>query len=211
MKARNVALAIILALSLGVLPAVHAEPSVTIIMEKTTYSYCEKLFYIIEVSEITGEAAIIHIRDETGKGSSAIPIEIPNLQNPIPSLMAFEEEVFPLGKYFIDVEYSGSEFTAEFNLIDSDNICIPVAIKQFMIEWLNDKMPDGYLMDAFQKYIDTKLIDIPFEINDENILEIDIPDWVKNVGYWWVQGVISDKDLAQVVNYLVEKEIVSVN
>jgi len=212
MKARNVALPIILAISFVVfLPAVHAEPSVTIIMEKTTYSYCEKLFYIIEVSEITGEEAIIHIRDETGKGSSAIPIEIPNLQNPIPSLMAFEEEVFPLGKYFIDVEYSGSEFTAEFNLIDSDNICIPVAIKQFMIEWFNDKIPDGYLMDAFQKYIDTKLIDIPFEINDENILEIDIPDWVKNVGYWWVQGVISDKDLAQVVNYLVEKEIVSVN
>ena len=212
MKARNVALPIILAISFVVfLPAVHAEPSVTIIMEKTTYSYCEKLFYIIEVSEITGEEAIIHIRDETGKGSSAIPIEIPNLQNPIPSLMAFEEEVFPLGKYFIDVEYSGSEFTAEFNLIDSDNICIPVAIKQFMIEWFNDKIPDGYLMDAFQKYIDTKLMDIPFEINDENILEIDIPDWVKNVGYWWVQGVISDKDLAQVVNYLVEKEIVSVN
>jgi len=212
MKARNVALPIILAISFVVfLPAVHAEPSVTIIMEKTTYSYCEKLFYIIEVSEITGEEAIIHIRDETGKGSSAIPIEIPNLQNPIPSLMAFEEEVFPLGKYFIDVEYSGSEFTAEFNLIDSDNICIPVAIKQFMIEWFNDKIPDGYLMDAFQKYIDTKLIDIPFEINDENILEIDIPDWVKNVGYWWVQGVISDKDLAQVVNYLVEKEIISVN
>ena len=212
MKARNVALPIILAISFVVfLPAVHAEPSVTIIMEKTTYSYCEKLFYIIEVSEITGEEAIIHIRDETGKGSSAIPIEIPNLQNPIPSIIAFEKEVFPLGKYFIDVEYSGSEFTAEFNLIDSDNICIPVAIKQFMIEWFNDKIPDGYLMDAFQKYIDTKLMDIPFEINDENILEIDIPDWVKNVGYWWVQGVISDKDLAQVVNYLVEKEIVSVN
>jgi len=212
MKARNVSLAIILAISFVVfLPAVHAEPSVTIIMEKTTYSYCEKLFYIIEVSEITGEPAIIHIRDEAGKGSSAIPIEITNLQNPIPSLFAFEKDTFPLGKYFIDVEYSGSEFTAEFNLIDSDNICIPVAIKQFLIEWLNDRMSDGYLIDAFQKYIDTKLIDIPFEINDENIREIDIPDWVKNVGYWWIEGVISDENFAQVVNYLIEKGIISLN
>ena len=27
----------------------------TIMMEKTTYTYCEKLVYSIEVSEITGE------------------------------------------------------------------------------------------------------------------------------------------------------------
>ncbi len=209
MKARNAASAMILVISFVFLPAAHAEPSVSIIMEKTTYSYCEKLFYIIEVSEITGDNAIIHIRDEAGKGSSAIPIPITNLQNPVPSLIAFEKEIFPLGKYFIDVEYSGAEFTAEFNLIDSDNICIPVVIKQFLIEWLNDKMLDGYLIDAFQRYVDTKLIDIPFEINDENIREIYIPNWVKNVGYWWVQGVISDKDFAQVINYLIGKNIIS--
>jgi len=209
MKTRIVILPIILALSFVFLPAVYAEPSVNIIMEKTTYSYCEKLFYIIQVSEITGDNAIIHIRDEAGKGSSAIPIPITNLQNPVPSLIAFEAEIFPLGKYFIDVEYSGAKITSEFNLIDSDNICIPGLIKQFLIEWLNDKMTDGYLMDAFQKYVDTKLIDIPFEINDENIREIDIPDWVKNVGYWWVQGVISDKDFAQVISYLIDENIIS--
>ena len=95
MKARNITLSIILAISFVLfVPDVNAEPSVTIIMEKTTYSYCEKLFYIIEVSEITGESAIIHIRDEAGKGSSAIPIPITNLQNPIPSLFVFEKEVF---------------------------------------------------------------------------------------------------------------------
>jgi len=209
MRVRNAVLPIILAISFVFLPVVYAEPSVTIIMEKTTYSYCEKLFYTIEVSEITGDNAIIHIRDEAGKGSSAIPFPITNLQNPVPSIIAFEKEVFPLGKYFIDVEYSGAEFTSEFNLIDSDNICIPQVIKQFLIEWLNDKMPDGYLMDAFQKYVDIKLIDIPFEINDENIREIDIPDWVKNVGYWWVQGVISDKDFAQGISYLIEENIIS--
>jgi len=212
MRTRTVAFPIILAISFVFLPAVHAEPSVSIIMEKTTYSYCEKLFYIIEVSEITEELAIIHIRDETGKGSSAIPIEIKNLQNPIPALFPFEKDSgFAIGKYFIDVEYSGAEFTAEFNLIDSDNICIPQTIKQFSIEWLNDKMLDGYLIDAFQKYVDTQLIDIPFEINDENIHKIDIPDWVKNVVYWWVQEVISDKDFAQVINYLIDENIISLS
>jgi len=212
MKVKNAILIIIVATSFAVfLPEVHAEPSVTIIMEKTTYSYCERLFYIIEVSEVTGDPAIIHISDESGKGSSAIPIEIANLQNPVPSIIAFEKEVFPLGKYFVDVEYSGSKFTAEFDLVDSDNICIPSTISQFLIEWLNEKILDGYLIDAFQKYVDPKLIDIPFEINEENIHEIDIPDWVKSVGYWWVQGGISDKEFAQVINYLIDENIISSN
>ena len=192
-------------------PSIFAEPTVNIIMEKTTYSYCERLFYIIEVSEVTGDPAIIHIRDEAGKGSSAIPIQISNLQNPIPSLIAFEKEVFQIGKYFVDVEYSGSEFTAEFNLIDSDNICIPQTIKQFLIEWLNEKISDGYLIDAIQKYVDSKLIEIPFEINDKNIHDIDIPDWVKNVAYWWVQGGVSDKEFAEVVNYLIHENIIIAN
>ena len=192
-------------------PSIFAEPTVNIIMEKTTYSYCERLFYIIEVSEVTGDPAIIHIRDEVGKGSSAIPIQISNLQNPIPSLIAFEKEIFQIGKYFVDVEYSGSEFTAEFDLIDSDNICIPQTIKQFLIEWLNEKMSDGYLIDAFQKYVDTKLIEIPFEINEKNIHQITIPDWVKNIAYWWIQGGVSDKEFAEVINYLTHGNIITVN
>ena len=192
-------------------PSIFAEPTVNIIMEKTTYSYCERLFYIIEVSEVTGDPAIIHIRDEAGKGSSAIPIQISNLQNPIPSLIAFEKEIFQIGKYFVDVEYSGSEFTAEFDLIDSDNICIPQTIKQFLIEWLNEKMSDGYLIDAFQKYVDSKLIEIPFEINNKNIHDIEIPDWVKNIAYWWIQGGVSDKEFAEVINYLTHENIITVS
>jgi len=211
MKVRNVTLPIILAISLVFFPAVYAEPSVTIIMEKTTYSYCEKLFYTIEVSEITGENAIIHIRDESGKGSSAIPIPIINFQNPIPPLIAFDAEIFPLGKYFIDVEYSGAEFTAEFNLIDSNKVCIPGIIKQILTDWLAGNISDGFLIDAFQKYIDKEIINIPFEINENNVYEIDIPNWVKNVGYWWIEGVISDEDFAQVVNYLIDKKIISLS
>ena len=192
------------------LPTAYAEPSVNIIMEKTTYSYCEKLFYIIEVSEVTEDPAIIHIRDETGKGSSAIPIPILNLQNPIPSLIAFEKEIFPLGKYFVDVEYLGEKVTMEFNLIDSNNICIPEVIKPILTNWINGNISDGFMMDAFQKYVDRELIDIPYEINEDNVYEIDMPDWIKNnVGIWWVQEVISDKDFAQVISYLVDRNIIS--
>ena len=104
-----------------ILPSAYAEPKVEIIMEKTTYSYCEKLFYTIKVSEVTGNPAIIHIRDETGKGSSAIPFPITELENPVPSRVApFEKEIFPLGKYFVDIRVCRcAHNSAEFTLIDS--------------------------------------------------------------------------------------------
>ena len=94
MISRIVIFSIILVSGLFI-PSAFAEPTVNITMDKTTYTYCERLFYIIEVSEVTGDPAIIHIRDESGKGSSAIPIQISNLQNPIPSLIAFEKNIFP--------------------------------------------------------------------------------------------------------------------
>ncbi len=209
MRIKNAILPIILTISFVFLPAAYAEPSVSIIMEKTTYSYCEKLFYIIEVSEITGEPAIIHIRDETGKGSSAIPIPITNLQNPVPALVAFDKERFSLGKYFIDIEYANVEATAEFNLIDSNKVCLPEIIKQIIPDWLTGSTPDGFLIDALQKFVDKEIIDIPFEINGNNIFEIDMPDWVKNVGYWWISEAISDEDFAQVINYLIDENIIS--
>ncbi|HEY5735556.1 MAG TPA: hypothetical protein VIS47_03250 [Nitrosopumilus sp.] len=187
----------------------YAEPTVSIIIEKTAYEYCEKLVYIIEVSEVTGDPAIIHIRDEVGKGSSAIPIPIGGLQNLIPAAFPFEKEQFAPGKYFIDVEYNGISATSEFEIVDSENICIPGLIKQFIMGWINGEIPDGYFVDAIQKNVDPRLIDVPFQVNAENILEINMPSWVKeNVGVWWLKDMISDKDFAQVFNYLFDKKII---
>ena len=187
----------------------YAESTVSIEIEKTTYQYCEKLSYIIEVSELTGDPAIIHIRDESGKGSSAIPIPIGGLKNLVPAAFPFEKEQFAPGKYFIDVEYDGMSTSAEFEIVDSENVCIPGAIKQFIVGWINGEIPDGYFVDALQKNVDPKLIEVPFEVNSENILEINMPSWVKNnVGIWWVNDMISDKDFAQVFNYLFDKNII---
>jgi hypothetical protein len=54
-----------------ILPNVSAEPSAQIIMEQTTFSYGQKLVYTIEVSEITGDLAIIPI-----KNRNSIPISL---------------------------------------------------------------------------------------------------------------------------------------
>lgn len=194
--------------SVVLLPSVYATPTVEILMEKTTFRYCEKLFYTIEVSEVTGDPAIIHIRDQAGKGSSAIPIPISNQTNPIPSMIPFEAEIFPLGKYFIDVEYTGAKDSAEFDLIDSKNICIPTLMKQVAFSWINDKMSDGFFIDAINKFVDKNIISIPDKINEENLEYIHIPKWIKNTVGWWLEDKISDSEFSQVIQYLINKEII---
>ena len=208
MISKKIIFFIILIGSTGVVASANAEPTVTIIMEKTTYSYCEKLVYSIEVSEITGDPAIIHIRDGAGGESSAIPIPIEKLSNPIPSLHAFEKDIFPLGTYFIDVKYLGIQTTAEFNLIDSDNMCISEAMQPVVVKWINGEFADGMLVSGFQNIVDKKLIDIPFEFTEKNIKLLHIPEWVKSVGKGWVMGIISDKMFVQNLQYLIDEKII---
>ena len=195
--------------STGLGTSVFAEPQISIIMEKTTYTYCERLVYSIEVSEITGEPAIIHIRDGAGGKSSAIPIPIEKLSNPIPSLHAFEKDIFPLGTYFIDVEYLGIQTTAEFNLIDSDNRCISEAMQPVVVRWINGEFTDGMLISGFQNIVDKKLIDIPFEFTEKNIDSLYIPEWVKSVGKGWVMGIVSDEMFVKNLQYLIDEKIIT--
>ena len=209
MISKKIIFFIILIGSTGVVASANAEPTVTIIMEKTTYTYCEKLVYSIEVSEITGEHAIIHIRDGAGGKSSAIPIPIEKLSNPIPSLHAFEKDIFPLGKYFIDVEYLGIQTTSEFTLIDSNNMCISEAMQPVVVRWINGEFTDGMLISGFQNIVDKKLIDIPFEFTEKNIDKLNIPEWVKSVGKGWVMGIISDQMFVQNLQYLIDEKIIS--
>ena len=193
-----------------ILPNVSAAPSAQILMEQTTFSYGEKLVYTIEVSEVTGELAIIHIRDESGKGSSAIPIEIAQLKTEIPSPYPFEKQVFPEGKYFIDLQYSGSEYTAEFNLIDSGNIVIPFQTKQIAYNWVNNEVSGEILIDIIQKTVEKDAINIPYIIDREHPEKIYIPDWVKIITVWWLEEKISDGTFANSFQHLIDKKIITV-
>ena len=192
------------------LPNVLAAPSAQILLDQTTFSYGEKLVYTIEVSEVTGELAIIHIRDESGKGSSAIPIEILELKTEIPSPYPFEKQVFPEGKYFIDLQYSGAEYTVEFNLIDSGNIVIPFQTKQIAYNWVNNEVSGEILIDIIQKTVEKDTIKIPYIIDREHPEKIYIPDWVKIITIWWLEEKVSDGTFANAFQYLIDEKIITV-
>jgi hypothetical protein len=191
-----------------IFPNVSAVPSIQILLDQTTFSYGEKLVYTINVSEVTGDLAIIHIRDEAGKGSSAIPIEISKLKTEVPSPFPFEKEIFPEGRYFIDLQYSGAKYTAEFNLIDSGNIVIPYYTKEIAIGWINNEISGGILIDAIQKTVETDVIEFPYLIDKENLDKIFIPEWIKTITMWWIDEKISDEAFANAFQYLMDKKII---
>ncbi len=207
----NVLLIFLLFVGIGFLPNVFAEPTVEIVLEKSTYSYGEKLFYTIKVSEVTGDNAIVHIRDEFGKGSSAIPVGISQLETPIPSTYPFEKEVFPEGKYFIDIDYSGASDTAEFNLTDMGNVVIPFWIKQVAFYWISpDGISDQNYVDAIEFLIKEKIIIIPESQQKNEDTELNIPAWIKTSTLWWLEEKITDGEYAQTLQYLIKSGIIVV-
>jgi len=40
-----------------------------------------------------------------------------------------------------------------------------------MANWLSGNISDGFLLDAFQKYVDSELVNVPFEINEKNVYD----------------------------------------
>lgn len=192
------------------MPIAFATPTVKIQMDKTVYTYGEKLFYVIEVSEVTGEIATIYIRDEQGKGSSGIPILITELKTPVPSAYPFEKEIFSTGKYFVDVEYSGASDSIEFELIDSGNIVIPFWIKQVAYFWISDQISDENFADAIEFLIKNEIIIVP-ETEKESIgNNTQIPSWIKTNTTWWLEEKISDTDFALGIQYLIKIGIIVV-
>lgn len=203
-------LPLIIIISIGSIPNSFATSTVTIQMDKTVYSYGEKLFYVIEVSEVTGEVATIFIRDSEGNRSSGIPVAISELKTPVPSVYPFEKEVYPLGKYFIDVEYSGASDSIEFELIDAGNIVIPFWIKQVTAFWVSDQISDETFADAIEFLIENEIIIVPQTETESTPNSTQIPRWIKTNAVWWLQEKISDTDFALGIQYLIKIGIIVV-
>jgi len=207
---KGIAILVILGIIIG-LPSSFAEPTVEIILDKTTYNYGDKLFYTLKVSEVTGDNAIIHIKDESGKGSSAIPIPIGSLETPIPAQYPFEKAVFPEGKYFIEVSYSGATDTAEFNLVDAGNVVIPFWIKQVAYNWISPQgTSDQTYVNALEHLIENDIIKIPETNTGTDSESQKIPNWMKTSTLWWLEEKITDEEYAHSLQYLIKKGIIIV-
>ena len=180
--------------------------SVKVYTDKPTYSYGEFLTFTIEVSEVTGDSAIMHIRDENGVSSSAIPIEIKKLNTTIPSKIPFDSEIYKVGKYFIDVEYSDDKSSTEFNLVESEGIVIPYTQKLITTHWLLDEISDEQFLQSVKSLVEKKVIIIDNDISTSK--NPSLPTWVKTISQWMLEGKISDNDYGVAIQYLIKTGII---
>jgi len=207
MKAKtSFAIFVMFSLMMSSTSVVYAAPTVSIYTEKEIYSYGDFLTFTIEVSEITEDVAILHIIDELGKSSSAIPIPITELKTVVPSHFPFESEVYPLGTYTLEIQYSDSIDTTEFELIDSGKFLLPMGTKQVAVAWIEGDISDTFFMKFLIKQNPT-LFSTEQNYEPENVK---IPHWVKDITGWWIDKKISDKEFATVFEYLIKVGIIVV-
>ena len=190
---------------------VYATSTVSIYTEKEIYSYGDFLTFTIEVSEITGGTAILHIIDESGKKSSAIPIPITELKTEVPSPFPFESSVYPLGTYTLEIEYSGSSTVTEFELIDSGKIVIPLWIREFAKYWYNDEITDVEFSNGIGFLIKEGIIVVPETQSQETSNEVVIPEWIKDSTGWWIDRQISDTEFAKGIEFLIKEGIIVID
>ena len=189
---------------------VYATPTVSIYTEKEIYSYGDFLSFTIQVSEITGESAILYIIDESGEKSSAIPIPVTELKTKVPSPFPFESNVYPLGMYTLEIQYSGGSSMTEFELIDSGNIVIPLWIREFAKYWYNGAITDVEFSNGIGFLIKEGIIVVPETENQKASDEVIIPDWVKVSTGWWIDRQISDIEFARGIEFLIKEGIIVV-
>ena len=192
------------------IPSVYTAPTISIHTDKEIYSYGDFLSFTIEVSEITGESAILHIIDQSGQSSSAIPVPITELKTVVPSPYPFESTVYPHGRYILDIEYSGSSDTTEFELINSGKIIIPFWVRDFSKYWYNDEISDKEFAKGIEFLIKENIIVVSQSGNQGTVDEVKIPNWVKTSTGWWIQGKTSDMEFAKSIEYLIKVGIVIV-
>jgi hypothetical protein len=190
------------------IPDAYSKPTINIQTDKEIYSYGDFLSFTIQVSELTGESAILHIIDESGQSSSAIPVPITELNTVVPSPYPFESAVYPQGKYTLNIEYSGSSDSTEFELIDSGKIMIPFWVRDFSKYWYNDEISDKEFAQGIEFLINENIIVVSQSTSQGTVTEVKIPNWIKTSTGWWLEEKISDGEFAKSIEYLIKAGII---
>lgn len=183
--------------------------SLSIQTNKSVYQYSDLLSFVIQVSDVTGKALTLHIRDESGKNSTSIILQIVNTTTTITAKDSFDPTVYKPGVYFLDAEYSGVKDSTSFKIVDSSKIVIPSSIKTLGELWFKGLATDKDFARGIDYLIKEKIITMPESERDSNN-DVKIPAWVKNNARWWTNNLISDSDFALGIQYLVRNGIIVV-
>ncbi len=180
-------------------------PEVQINTTKTVYNYGQVLSLAIKVTELTANKASVTIGGPENFQPIVLPATIIHHYENLTAPSAFYKTVFPPGKYYVRLEYAGSNATALFELKDSSNIAIPLQYKYDAYAWLTGEVPKKYFATDMIKLVHSGIIEIK---NFEPSSSVVIPVWFKHMTSWWINGTVSDNDYGHALQYLIKENVV---
>ena len=212
MKISAMFLSLLVLLSfMPILNPANAEPTISIETSQSIYQYGEFLSITINVSEITGDFAIIHITDSSQKKSILLQPPISQKTHSFPSNHPFDSAIWKTGSYILELEYSGVQSSTQFSIQDTGEVAIPSWIKDLATMWITEPLvTDKDFGRAIGYLIEHEVIKVPYtEAEGDTITNI--PDWVETNAEWWITGKISDTEFTVALQYLIKKGIITVN
>jgi hypothetical protein len=184
--------------------------SLSIQTDKAGYGYGDLLSFIIQVSDVSGDPLTLHIRDESGKYSSPIILQITNVTTTITARESFNPTVYKQGQYFLDAEYSGVVASTSFKIIGTDAMVIPSWVKNLGKWWSEGLVTDKDFARGIEYLIQEKIIVIPESSSQDSAGEKKIPAWIKTNAGWWANNQLSDMEFASALQYLIRNGIIVV-
>ena len=195
---------------LSTVPVFAQENAVKITTDKETYYFGDFLKFTINVDAVTGDFAIIHIVDSSGKKSSPINLPIVEKTTTITAPNPFGAEIFGEGEYSIEIDYSRNYDSTKFFVKDLGIVVIPVWIKDLGSWWIEGLISDSEFAKGIEYLVENDIIVISKEVSMQNSEPI-VPDWVRDNTKWWIEGHISDKEYASALEYLIKIGIIVIN
>ncbi|HSF27466.1 MAG TPA: hypothetical protein VLA53_00350 [Nitrosopumilaceae archaeon] len=178
--------------------------------DKSEYQYNDLLSFIIQVSDVTGKPLTLHIRDESGKNSAPIILQIVNSTTTITARESFDPIVYKPGIYHLDVEYSGAKASTSFAIVGTDMIVIPSWVKNLGKWWSQGLVTDKDFVRGIEYLIKEKIIIIPESERQDSSSITKIPTWIKTNAGWWAENRISDSEFALGIQHLIRNGIIIV-
>jgi len=130
---------------------------------------------------------------------------------------------FQLGKYAIQGEYMGYDIgQTSVEVVKPGTSTpqiepeitkekIPRWIKNNAKWWAEGQIGDSDFVGGIQHMIKEKIINIPnLPPPSSETAEEKVPDWIKTNAKWWADGLISEDDFVQAIEYLVKVGIIRV-
>ena len=199
---------------LAILPSIGnaiAAPSISIETSQNVYEYGDFLSIIVNVSEITGDNAIVHVIDPTERKVMLLNRPITTTTSTFPSQHPFDSAIWKPGTYMLELEYSNQISSTQFTIDDSGKITLPAWIRDVAKLWVTDQISAKEFSVAIEYMINVEIIKIPYTEVDGEVSATTIPEWVKNNAGWWAVGAINDTEFTLALQYLVKTGIITVN